>query len=150
MTVLESTERVPLTRVCGAQEFTREVLSSTPGWLFQALDLRDRIVRRFGFATQPADAREIHLYPGGTAGPFVFTAVTDEQVEAGNGDRHFSFVTRFYVEDGPHGPQGCLNTRAVSRSGPGAVYLRCIWPFHRLLMGRILRVDAGDSDLRKA
>lgn len=67
----------------------------------------------------------------------------------GNEDRHLAFSSTFYVEERPGGVDGCLRTRAVSRSAIGALYLMLIWPGHKLLMGRVLRAGCRDSGLRQ-
>ncbi|REF29116.1 uncharacterized protein DUF2867 [Calidifontibacter indicus] len=148
MVTFQDEHTVALARAGTALEFAHDVLGSAPEWLHALLGLRDAVVGRLGFAVQTEGARDIDLRPGGSAGPFTFSRVDDDGVTGGATDRHMAFESTFYVTHDKVGPRGHLLTTAHSRSSLGAAYLRVIWPFHTVLMGRILRSGAARSDLR--
>lgn len=123
-----------------AVDFATEVLNGAPGWLRRALDIRDTLLSRFGFAVQPSSAPTVtDLTVGSSAGPFTFTQVDEEVVRGGNADSHIWFESSFLVHHGEDGSHGVLRTEAHNRDLIGRCYLVAIWPIHRLLMSSLLR-----------
>lgn len=123
-----------------AADFATNVLNGAPLWLRRAIDLRDRVVGKLGFAVQPdSSGRVTDLRVGSSAGPFTFTEVDAEIVRGGNGDKHIWFESSFRVEPGLDGSRGVLRTETGSHDRIGRVYLLAVWPAHRLLMSALLR-----------
>ena len=132
-----------------AIDFAEQVLGHAPRWLMHVLDLRDKVVGRMGFATQPGTSRNPNIAVGGTAGPFVFSEVNSTVVRGGNSDRRLVFGSTFRVcvEQRAGRAYGMLETHADSVDRIGAMYLTTIWPAHKLAMPRILRSSMSDVRL---
>lgn len=139
MVAYSDTHNVQVPADWNAPDFAGRVLGHTPGWLMRLLDLRDKVVGRLGFATQPDRSRTADITVGGTAGPFVFSEVNTAIVRGGNSDRRMVFDSTFRVEKRSGLSYGVLETRTHSKDRMGAVYLTAIWPAHKLVMTRILR-----------
>ncbi|WP_072801759.1 DUF2867 domain-containing protein [Rhodococcoides yunnanense] len=127
-----------------AIDFAGQVLGRAPRWLTGLVDLRDKIVSRFGFATQPGRSRTPDIAVGGTAGPFIFSDVTSAAVRGGNSDSRIVFGSTFRIDKRAGLSYGVLETETHSKDRVGAVYLTLIWPVHRLLMAGVLRSSMSD------
>ena len=146
MVAYADTHRVQVPAGWTAPEFAGQVLGHVPGWLMHFLDLRDKLVGRLGFATQPDRSREPDIAVGGTAGPFVFSEVNSAEVRGGNRDNRMAFSSTFRVEQQSGMFYGILETKTHSIDRLGAVYLTAIWPAHKLMMAQVLR--SGMSGVR--
>ena len=123
-----------------AVKFTTMLLSATPRWLHILMYLRDRVVSTVGFAPQPEpNPPNLSVQVGSAAGPFTFYEVSPEAVIGGNNDKHISYTVRFVVESSPSSTHGGVETQARSYSTLGSAYLAAIWPFHKLVVHRLLR-----------
>ena len=75
----------------------------------------------------------------GLASASTFYEVSPEAVIGGNNDKHISYTVRFVVESSPSSTHGGVETQARSYSTLGSAYLAAIWPFHKLVVHRLLR-----------
>ncbi|WP_052443103.1 DUF2867 domain-containing protein [Streptacidiphilus neutrinimicus] len=119
--------------------FTHSVLAATPGWVHTLLSLRDAAMKPFGLQTQTrVAADQVTIEPGRHLGPLRILTVSEEEVLAGDDDKHLDFRTSFAVRTGPQGAEGVCTTVVRCHNGGGRLYFRAIRPFHNLVVPRIV------------
>ncbi|WP_339134784.1 DUF2867 domain-containing protein [Streptomyces sp. f51] len=122
-----------------AADFARTVLTATPGWVHGLLALRDKLMSPFGLHVQKrVDPHEIRVQPGVRLGPFLVLTVCDDEVLAGDNDKHLDFRTSFAVREGAAGLEGVCTTVVRYHRRAGHLYFKAIQPFPNLIIPRIV------------
>jgi hypothetical protein len=111
---------------------TERMMRDVPAWIRLLLALRDLMVSPFGLKRTgdrlPDDPPRIGLFP--------LLSQTPTRVVLGLDDRHLDF--RLVIDvTGPDSLTGTTLVRTHHRLG--RVYLALIWPFHRLIVPRMMR-----------
>lgn len=108
------------------------MMRDLPGWIRLLLTLRDLMVAPFGLKGArdrlPGDPPRIGLFP--------LLSRTPTEVVLGLDDRHLDFRLVIAVNR-PDTLTGTTLVRTHNRLG--RVYLALIWPFHRLIVPRMMR-----------
>ncbi|MFD5813351.1 DUF2867 domain-containing protein [Streptomyces sp. NPDC127038] len=122
-----------------APDFARTVLAGTPDWVHGLLTVRDKLMAPFGLHVQKRIAPgEIRVEPGARLGPFRVLTVSDDEVLAGDDDKHLDFRTSFAVREGATGPEGVCTTVVRYHRRAGHLYFKAIQPFHNLVVPRVV------------
>ncbi|MFD9467181.1 DUF2867 domain-containing protein [Streptomyces sp. NPDC060027] len=122
-----------------AVDFTRTVLAGTPDWVHELLTVRDKLMSPFGLHVQKRVAPEdIRVVPGARLGPFRILTVSDDEVLAGDNDKHLDFRTSFAVREGAAGLEGVCTTAVRYHRRAGHLYFKIIQPFHNLIIPRVV------------
>ncbi|MFI6566912.1 DUF2867 domain-containing protein [Streptomyces sp. NPDC050534] len=128
-----------------AVDFARGMLGAPPRWVSGLLAVRDAAVAPFGLK-QRDRGRRTDIVPGARIGPFLLLSVADDEVLAGDDDKHLSFRCSFAVRQGPHGPEAVCTTAVRFHRTAGRRYFRAIEPFHYAIISGILRRGAKRSN----
>ncbi|MET8247817.1 DUF2867 domain-containing protein [Streptomyces sp. NPDC005202] len=130
-----------------AVEFTHTVLAATPEWVHCLLTTRDTLMSPFGLHTQQRVApQDIRVVPGAKLGPFRILTVSDEEVLAGDDDKHLCFRTSFAVREGVRGTEGVCTTVVRFTRAYGRAYFKAIQPFHNLIIPRVVARAVRERD----
>ncbi|MEU0436411.1 DUF2867 domain-containing protein [Streptomyces sp. NPDC006290] len=122
-----------------AADFARTVLAGTPEWVHGLLTVRDKLMSPFGLHVQKRVAPdEIRVEPGARLGPFRVLTVSDDEVLAGDNDKHLDFRTSVAVREGAAGLEGVCTTVVRYHRRAGHLYFRVIQPFHNLILPRVV------------
>ncbi|MGW1070593.1 DUF2867 domain-containing protein [Streptomyces aureus] len=122
-----------------APDFARTVLAGTPEWVHGMLTVRDKLMSPFGLHVQKRVApEEIRVEPGARLGPFRVLTVSDDEVLAGDDDKHLDFRTSFAVREGAAGLEGVCTTVVRYHRRAGHLYFKVIQPFHNLIIPRVV------------
>ncbi|MFF2364568.1 DUF2867 domain-containing protein [Streptomyces sp. NPDC058122] len=122
-----------------APDFARMVLAGTPSWVHGVLTVRDKLMSPFGLHVQQrVGPEEIRVEPGARLGPFRVLTVPDDEVLAGDDDKHLDFRTSFAVREGAVGLEGVCTTVVRYHRRAGHLYFKAIQPFHNLIIPRVV------------
>jgi hypothetical protein len=120
-------------------------LSGTPGWVRQAMTLRNRVVVHFGLRQpppwQPTPGRAPDSYrPGERLGVFELLHIDDDEVLAGDDDKHLRVllsVRRVPAQDGQPA-RVVLSTVVHIHNLLGRLYMLPVGPAHKLIAPAVL------------
>ncbi len=112
-----------------------------PGWAMALLWLRNALVRPFGPKTGAGElsnppTRE-NLLDGSYGGVFAVESVEPDEIVLGSDDRHLDFRISVLKTQTPQN-HVALSTWVHPHNLWGRLYLWAVYPFHRLIVGRML------------
>ncbi|MET7600621.1 DUF2867 domain-containing protein [Streptomyces sp. NPDC005481] len=128
-----------------AVDFTRRMLGSPPRWVRTLLVVRDAAVAPFGLKQRERGAPAA-VAAGAKIGPMRLLSVSDEEVLAGDNDKHLSFRCSFAVRQGPRGPEAVCTTVVRFHRRAGRLYFRAIEPFHHAVVAGLVRRGARGGE----
>lgn len=129
-------------RVPDVDAFARMFVKNPPGWIRSLMGARDAVVGIFGLK-KSSDAPRSSAAAGPVAigdflGFFRVTERSDNEIIAGEDDRHLDFRVSFLYERDEHGCHGTISTVVRFNNGFGRAYFFPVAPVHRLIVPAML------------
>jgi hypothetical protein len=122
-----------------AREAAERMIARQPPWAKALLALRNILVRPFGLKTSGAGTTA----RGEMIGIFPVVSETPGRLVAGFNDSHLDFRLVVDVATSGDRQQVTATTLVLTHNWLGRSYLALILPFHRLIVGAMLRRVAG-------
>lgn len=130
-------------------DVVKAFFQSSPKWIDQLFQLRNRIVRIFGLKTgdEPHSRQELldnfNGQPGEVLGLFRVYQAQEQEMILGEDDRHLNFKISFHVlHDGSSNLRGSVitfTTIVEFNNVFGRFYFWVIKPFHKIIVSSMLR-----------
>lgn len=128
------------------EDVFKAFFTAGPRWISSLLELRNRITRRFGLKA-PVRGREeilrgLRVEVGQAVGLFRIFAISEQEILAGEDDRHLDFRVSYYLQP-PLTPGGSyrltLSTAVQINQALGKAYFLVVKPFHRFVVPAMMR-----------
>ncbi len=119
------------------EEIFLAVFSHTPAWIENLLKLRNAIVGVFGLKTEGNDQEVTieNVRIGESRGLFKIYDITDQEVIAGEDDKHLNFRVSVLKQN----DKLFTSTFVQYNNLFGKMYMTIIMPFHKLIVKAMLR-----------
>lgn len=129
-------------RVPDVDAFARMFVKSPPGWIRALMGARDAVVGLVGLK-KSSDAPASSAAKGPVAlgdflGFFRVTERSENEIVAGEDDRHLDFRVSFLYERDARGCFGTISTVVRFNNGLGRAYFVPVAPVHRLIVPTML------------
>lgn len=121
-------------------EISKVFFSSTPSWMRELFEIRNKVVTLFGLKTPDSlDSKQELLdsfkgEPGESLGFFKVYQKTENEVILGEDDKHLDFRVSLLKNDSDHQNNLIVTTTVTYNNWFGKVYFFFVKPFHKLIV----------------
>lgn len=127
----------PLTNNISISNIYLNTFALMPKWITNLMRIRNKIVSPFGLKTtkKPSEVLLNSIKEGKKAGIFTIYKITDNEIIAGDKDKHLDFIVSVFKED----EKIVLSTLVQFNNLFGKIYMTIIIPFHKLVVKAMLK-----------
>lgn len=119
------------------EEIYLNIFAYSPKWVGALMILRNKMVGVFGLdtGTEAGGILRENVKVGVKAGVFRIFAITDNELIAGEDDKHLDFRVSVLKQNG----EAIISTLVHYNNGFGRIYMSIVMPFHKLVVKAMLQ-----------
>ncbi len=111
------------------------VFGHTPRWINKLLELRNKMVKPFGLKTNSEEMKKENLKVGEKAGIFKIYAIYENEIIAGEDERHLNFRVSVLRDK----KMLTMSTLVQYNNWLGKLYFFIVKPFHKIVVKSMLK-----------
>lgn len=111
------------------------IFSYSPKWVDNLLNLRNKIVKPFGIITVTDEIKKENLKVGKKAGIFNIYAITENEIIAGENEKHLDFRVSILKDN----ETLTISTLVQYNNSLGKLYFFIVKPFHKIVVKSMMK-----------